>query len=376
MESSLCSLKHQVFTTLKEPLFRRAETDGTPVMVVMLGEREAAIPLRSLQHEFAIADDSEDGKMLALIAQSLDFVAALRIGDGLPAEVLSGEASWQPEELHLRIANARLQWQLVMWLNSGTSGDVPTLDADSLVQIADDPARKQQVQQAFNKAAEALGLPSREAVIQLVEELAQELAYIEALRDRLLRRVKGMMEKLNRMAQGYRGDGSHLETLTQVRRLTATALKQISHRFDELDAQTGEVMAALRNADSQRTFIRSNRDWLYRYAAGLASTAHRVGQRWHQLRRGHDAAAEPQLPIPCAALHGSHRMGRGAASRQEARESPADGLVTTPPPPPPLRGGGQGEGASTAIPCSACSPLDRTARDRYSPPHPARSHAR
>jgi hypothetical protein len=41
-------------------------------------------------------------------------------------------------------------------------------------------------------------------------------------------------------------------------------LKQISHRFDELDAQTGEVMAALRNADSQRTFIRSNRDWLYR----------------------------------------------------------------------------------------------------------------
>jgi hypothetical protein len=32
-------------------------------------------------------------------------------------------------------------------------------------------------------------------------------------------------------------------------------LKQISHRFDELDAQTGEVMAALRNADSQRTFI-------------------------------------------------------------------------------------------------------------------------
>ena len=73
-----------------------------------------------------------------------------------------------------------------------------------------------------------------------------------------------MAEKLNRMAQTYRGDGSHLETLTQVRRLTAAALKQIGHRFDELDAQTGEVMAALRNADSQRTFIRSNRDWLYR----------------------------------------------------------------------------------------------------------------
>jgi hypothetical protein len=109
-----------------------------------------------------------------------------------------------------------------------------------------------------------LGLPDRAAVIGLVEELARELAYIEALRDRLLRRAKVMAEKLNRIAKAFRGDASHLETLTQVRRLAATALKQMSRRFDELDAQTGEVMSALRNADSQRTFIRSNRDWLYR----------------------------------------------------------------------------------------------------------------
>lgn len=246
MEATSCVLAHPLFTTLGEPLFRRAETDGTPVMVVMLGDREAAIPLRPLLREFGIPDDSDDGRMLALIAQSLDFVAGLRIGDALPAEVWSGQVSWQPDEMHLKIANARLQWQLVVWLNSGTGGDAPNLDADALMQVADDPARKQQVQQAFAKAAEALGLPSREAVVQLVEELARELAYIEALRDRLLRRVKAMMEKLNRMAQAYRGDGSHLETLTQVRRLSAAALKQIARRFEELDAQTGEVMAAPR----------------------------------------------------------------------------------------------------------------------------------
>jgi hypothetical protein len=88
-----CVLQHPVFSTLGEPLFRRAEADGTPVMVVKLGEREAAIPLRSLQREFSIPDDSEDGHMLALIAQSLDFVAVLHIGDKLPTEVLSGQAS-------------------------------------------------------------------------------------------------------------------------------------------------------------------------------------------------------------------------------------------------------------------------------------------
>jgi hypothetical protein len=259
-----CTLTHRVFTSFGEPLFRKAEIDGTPVMVVKLGEKEAAIPLRCMQREFGIADASDDGQMLGLIAQSLDFVTCLRIGDALPPEVLSGQASWEPDALHLQIANARLQWQLVAWLNSGTGGDSPNMDADALLQVADDPARRQQVQEAFTKAAEALGLASREAVIALVEELAQELAYIEALRDRLLRRVSGMAEKLNRMAQNYRGDASHLETLTQVRRLTLTALKQIGPRFEELDAQTGEVMAALRNADSQRTFIRSNRDWLYR----------------------------------------------------------------------------------------------------------------
>jgi hypothetical protein len=264
MDGSTCELKHPVFTNLGEPVFRRSETDGTPVMVVKLGDRDAAMPLRSLQREFSIEDDSEDGRMLALIAQSLDFVAGMRLGDALPAEVLTGEASWKPDEMHLRVANARLQWQLVTWLNSGTGGDEANVSLDALVQLTEDPARKQQVQQAFAKAAEALGLESRDAVIQLVEDLAQELAFIEALRDRLLSRVKGMMEKLNHIAQTYRGDSSHLETLTQVRRLTSAALKQIAHRFDELDAQTGEVMSALRNAESQRTFIRSNRDWLYR----------------------------------------------------------------------------------------------------------------
>jgi hypothetical protein len=259
-----CCLVHRAFTMFGDPLFRRAESDGAPVMVVHLGEKEAAIPLVALKRKFGIEDASDDGRMLDLVVQALDFIGGLRIGDPLPPEVLSGQASWEPDAVHLRIANARLQWQLVTWLNSGTGGDAEHLDPESLLQVADDPARRQQVQDAFAKAAVALGLPDRAAVIGLMEDLARELAYIEALRDRLLRRAKVMAEKLNRIAKVFRGDASHLETLTQVRRLAATALKQISRRFDELDAQTGEVMSALRNADSQRTFIRSNRDWLYR----------------------------------------------------------------------------------------------------------------
>ncbi len=259
-----CVLQHRLFGIMGEPMFRRSETDGTPVMVVLLGERIAAIPLRSLQHEFGIEDASDDGRMLGLIAESLDYVTGLRIGDPLPQEVLTGNASWEPDQIHRQIADARLRLQLVRWLGAGAGAETPNLDAETLARVADDPALRQQVHDALARAAEMLGLEDAEQVVALIEDLAYELAFIEALRHRLLRRVKMMVEKLERLTRAFRGDSSHMETLTQVQRLSGVALRQISVRFDELDAQTGEVLAALRNADSQRAFIRSNRDWLYR----------------------------------------------------------------------------------------------------------------
>jgi hypothetical protein len=261
---SHCRLEHAVFLQIGEPSFRRAETDGTPVMVVQLGDREAALPLRSLQREFAIESDSPDGRMLGLIAASLDFVTSLRLGDALPAEVLTGEASWEPTAQHLRLAKAKLQLQLVAWLRAGTPDDQSALDAAALLAAAEDPAMRHQVQEAFGKAAASLGLAAAAAVVALIEGLAQELAYIEALRERLLQPVQGLVSRLTRIAHGWRGDASQLELLTQVRRLSVAAARQIGHRFDEVDAQTGEVIAALRNLDSQRAFIRTQRDWLYR----------------------------------------------------------------------------------------------------------------
>jgi hypothetical protein len=133
-----------------------------------------------------------------------------------------------------------------------------------LLRLAEDPAARHRLHEAFQKAADTLGLADPEAVMRLVEEMAGELAYIEALRARLLRRLQSMHVKLDQLLRSWHGDSHHGETLTQVFRLTSLALKQIGGRFDELDAQTGEVLAALRNAEGQRAFIRSNRDWLFR----------------------------------------------------------------------------------------------------------------
>jgi hypothetical protein len=256
-----CQLRHPVFATFRNPLFRRAESDNAAVMVIELGDKDAAIPLTLIQLAFGISAESSDGVMLGLITQSLDFVSCLRIGDPLPAEIVTGQASWQPDATHLRISNARLQWQLVNWLNDGGGTDKASFAPQSLLQLADDPARRQLVQQAFAKAAHVLGLPDGEAVVAQMEKLGRELAYIEALRERLLRRVKAMVRKLDRIAQSFCSDFWRRATITRVCQLAATALTRIGQRFDDL--QTGEVMAALRNTEGQQAFIRSNRDWLY-----------------------------------------------------------------------------------------------------------------
>ncbi len=261
-----CVLEHHLFGALGPIAFRRSGQDGAPVMILTFGEREASVPLRSLQREFAIPDDSPDGRMLALIAESLDFVAGLHPGDPLPTEILTGAASWQPDPRHRALAESRLRLHLLAWLDpTAPPPHLSASDADTLRRLDADPALRQRIATAFARAAEALGLPSPDAVIRLVETLADELAYIEALRERLLRRVRLLAARLDQLARTRAtGDLQRLEPVNQVIRLTGIALTQIATRFEEIDAQTGEILSALRNAASQCSFIRANRDYLYR----------------------------------------------------------------------------------------------------------------
>lgn len=257
----LCLLQNRAFTALGTVSFRRAEADGTPVMVIPLGDRPAAVPLRALQREFGIADDSADGRMLGLIAESLDFVTGLQIGDKLPEEVLSGRASWRPDGRYRRAAAGKLRLQLMAWVDPAAAVNS---NANTLERLESDPAMRARVQRAFEQAASALDLPNAQAVMHVVETIAEELSFIEALRDELLSRAQTMALRLSTLTAGGTVNVERQSMLTRVRKLTHLALHQIAARFADVDAQTGEVMATLRNADAQCSFIRSNRDWLYR----------------------------------------------------------------------------------------------------------------
>ncbi len=258
---TICQLQNRLFTSLGTVSFRRAEADGMPVMVIPLGERHAAVPLRALQREFGIEDDSADGRMLGLIAEALDYVTGLSIGDKLPDEVLSGRASWQPDAKYRRIAAGKLRLQLMAWVDPSAD---PRADAAALERLETDAAMRARVQRAFEQAAKALDLPGPPAVMQVVEDIAEELSFIESLREELLARAQAMGIRLGTLSAGGTVNVERQTMLARVRKLTQLALHQIAARFIDVDAQTGEVMVMLRNADSQRAFIRSNRDWLYR----------------------------------------------------------------------------------------------------------------
>ncbi len=259
-----CVLEHRLFAFFDTPFFRRSDMDTTAVMVVRLGEREASMPLDSIRREFGIAEDTPDGRMLAMINEALDFVPVLRIGDLLPSEILTGSASWEPGPDYRRLALTRLQVQLVAWLHGENGAETTLWDPAALAGADEDPVLRQQIQDAFQRAATALDLPSKEAVIAQMEDLAYELSFIEASRERLLDRVRRLARRLEQWARSFRGDSEQRTTLDRLRHLSGEALRQINHRFEQQDAQTGEILSALRHLDSHRTFIRSNRDWLHR----------------------------------------------------------------------------------------------------------------
>ena len=259
----ICALQHRIFHSLTDVLFRRAEGDDTPVIVMSLGERTAAVPLRALQRELGIADNSPDGRMLRLIAHSLDYVAGLQIGDPLPTEVLDGRASWAPGATHRAVAAARLRLQLTAWLRPEAAGVVMP-DAAGVRRLDEDPAMRQHVNAALEQAALDLGLTDRNDVVRLLETLADEFSYIEALREGLFNRVRAMMARIERFARAGRINQKRTEMLTQVRRLGTVALDQMAARFADIDAHSQEVMTALRNVENERSLIRSSRDWLYR----------------------------------------------------------------------------------------------------------------
>lgn len=252
------SFEHAVFRA-PNPRFLIAN-NGEPSLVVELAELDALVPIKSLRMEFEL-DKTADGPMLDKVVAGLRFVKLIRPGDSIPREILDGTASWAVEPRHIEIAKGRITMQISSWL---TGSETVIVDQEALMQLAEDPAIKQRVTAAFSDIAVKLGLPPdrKQDVIDRIDELARELSYIEALRERF-GVIRDIGETIAAFQKIYRRDRTVIEDLSRISNLMRRPLTELQSIFDQVDGMSGEIVSLLRNMVRQIEFIRESRDELH-----------------------------------------------------------------------------------------------------------------
>src|SRR5579864_5665860 len=235
---------HKVFA-VKGAHFAQTPDTLEAALHVLLGDLQVAIVLPTLRAEFGIKPDSNDGELLLVVERSLRFVKEIRPNDSIPREILDGTASWSVDERHRMIAKGRLCLQIASWLSGEEAVVVDTL---SLEQLVEDPVTKQRVEKAFGEIAEKIGIgrDRKSEVVDRIDELARELAYIEALRERYM----AVREIMNKLSQ-------------RVRTFLMRPQDEFESLFAQCDAMTGEIVAVLKKFDVQVQFVRDMRDDLH-----------------------------------------------------------------------------------------------------------------
>lgn len=252
------NFSHKVFL-LPGARFALDERTRRMSFYAKLGSLDIAISPNVLKSEFDIPDDSNDANLIQIAEKGLRYVTDIRPGDSIPCEILDGSASWKVEEQHLMRARAKLLTQVAGWIDAGAK-DFSVLEG-LLSEGADALTAKEEIQNAFSAIAENLGLGKsrKQEVIDRVEGFARELSYIEALRDHMAN-VQSILAKVGELAHAFRRDQAFTESLVRVSNLLKRPIGEFTEMFMQVDAQAGELLALLRNADQQTNYIRNARD--------------------------------------------------------------------------------------------------------------------
>jgi hypothetical protein len=247
---------------LGEPLFRLSEGTRLPSMVIRLENQEAVLPLQSLAREFRIEPKSDDGQMLVLIEQALEFVVAIKLGDKLPSELNGGEASWEPNEQDRRVAASRV-WHGLVRCVFAKSGKGVAISGSGGPGWEIEPKNRPLLHQAVTEAAVQLDGTDAADVTERVGSICAELAYIEAMRRTLARGIGSIRDKLLKIPTGE-VPVSHRDSVNQVQVLARRGIKEIMTRFDDIDARLDDILTMLRDLPAVIAGLRRQRDWLFR----------------------------------------------------------------------------------------------------------------
>lgn len=255
------AFQHSFFSTFPNMQFRLDHDGRAPVVAFEMAEQQALLPFSGIRREFQIPDYGEDGVMLNAVAQSLKFVSLLKIGDAIPAEVLGGNSSWTFQPQNLESAKLRLNAELVGW---NLSAEVPRSDPASIRQFVAQYVNDETIQYALLRLSAHFGFAadgaSRLAVT--MDDIAQETAHIEALRQRCSI-VGGLGARLLSYRRDFAGYPNVTSEVDPVIRLMKESMRTYREKFAEIDAWQGEIVTLFGDFASARELFQGARDDLF-----------------------------------------------------------------------------------------------------------------
>lgn len=252
---------HSFFSTFSDAQFRIGEADQVPVITFEMGNQTTALPLAGVKREFQIPEFSDDGVMLNTVIRSLDFVNILRIGDDIPGEIVTGDASWLPAPADHAAATQRLTAELVGW---NLDIDVPRSDPVLLREFATEYVNDETIRYALLRLAAHFGFGADGAtrLTKTMNNIAEELAYIEALRSRFAE-VISLATKLVGMRRDFRHHASVIATLDPVVRMVKEPIRVFRQHLGEVDQQVAAIVTMFGDFPSVRDILRTARDSLF-----------------------------------------------------------------------------------------------------------------
>lgn len=252
--------KHRLFS-VKGAHFAVSPATDEPVYNVTMGELKVSLTIPTLAAEFGLGADTDDGKLLRIVARSLRYVKQIRPGDSIPREILDGTSSWTVEPHHQTVAIARLSYNLI---NPRAAGEFEANEFQVLNKMANDEETKSAVSGALVDIAqkERQGRETKEMIYDQLETVARELAYIEALRERH-GKIKMIERKISDAGKMYRRERQIFEDVGRIQALLRGPMQEFPSIFQMVYTQMADVRQVLRDIPRQIQFIRTMRDELH-----------------------------------------------------------------------------------------------------------------
>lgn len=257
----LIAFDHRFFASFADACFRIDEAEGVPVFAFGLGQQKVALPFGGIKREFSLREYGNDGLMLNTIERGLRFVGLLRVGDPIPPEVLTGDASWEQGENHRTAARNRLGAQLVGWhlghrVALGDPVGIEKFIAHHVNEISIDDALSHMAIE-LGQAGDGDGM-----IADVMAAAVEELSYIEALRERYLA-VCRIGERLQKLRREFAHHAGTVDEVEPVVRLISIPIRSLGLSLTEVDARLASIMSLFCDFTFHRNALRDIRDDMY-----------------------------------------------------------------------------------------------------------------